>query len=186
MTQRLVPLLPHPASPAFPGVNLEAEVQRTRQGLRLRYLVAAPRGLLQLPAAVTPAFADGLWRHTCLEAFVAPTAGAHYREFNFSPSGQYAEYHFADERVRLDDAPLPTPPELLWTVTAQGIELVAQVALAGLPPTQDLLIGLTAVLEDRPGQVSHWALHHPKDRPDFHDRRGWTLRLPSFHPSHPC
>lgn len=186
MTQRLLPLLPHAVSPALPGASLEAEVQRTPHGLRLWFALRAPAHLLQLPAPALPGFADQLWQRTCLEAFVAPTAGTAYREFNFSPSGQYAEYHFSDERVRIDASPSPAAPRMQWSINDQGLELVVEVALGGVASTQGLLIGLTAVLEDRQDQVSHWALHHPKDRPDFHDRRGWTLRLPPFSQSHPC
>ena len=186
MTQRDLILLPHPASPQWPGVNLAAGVQRTGKGLRIRYSLCAAGQRLRLPAPVAPGFADQLWQHTCLEAFVAPTAGTAYREFNFSPSGQYAEYHFSDERVRVDASPSPAAPRMQWSINDQGLELVVEVALGGVASTQGLLIGLTAVLEDRQGQVSHWALHHPKDRPDFHDRRGWTLRLPPFSQSHPC
>lgn len=186
MIQRPLSLLPHPASPLWPGVTLEAHVQRTGHGLRIRYSLAAPPHLLQLPAPALPGFADQLWQHTCLEAFVAPADNPTYREFNFSPSGQYAEYHFRDERARVNASPSPSAPRLQWSTTDKGIELLAEVALSGIPHTQDLLVGLTTVLEDREGQLSHWALHHPKDRPDFHDRRGWTLRLPPHHPSHSC
>lgn len=186
VTQRDLILLPHPASPQWPGVSLSAGVQRTGKGLRIRYSLSAAEQQLRLPAPVAPGFADQLWQHTCLEAFVATPDGPPYREFNFSPSGQFAEYHFRDERVRIDASPGPAEPRLQWSISDQGLELLAEVTLGGIPLRQDLLIGLTAVLEDRQGRVGHWALHHPKDRPDFHDRRGWTLRLPPFSTSHPC
>lgn len=186
MTQHTLSLLPHAASPALSGVGLEATAQRASHGLLLRYVLTAPPQLLQMPAPASPGFADQLWQHTCLEAFVTTPDGPHYREFNFSPSGQFAEYHFSDERVRVEASPNPVAPRLRWSITDHGLELVAEVPLDGMPLAQDLLIGLTAVLENRQGQLSHWALHHPKDRPDFHDRRGWTLRLPSLSKSHPC
>ena len=186
VTQHPLSLLPHAASPALLGVSLEADAQRMTHGLRLRYTLRAPQHLLQLPAPASPGFADQLWQHTCLEAFVAMPDSPHYREFNFSPSGQFAEYHFSDERVRAEASPSPATPQLQWSITDHGLELVAEVALGGIASTQELLIGLTAVLEDHQGQVGHWSLHHAKDRPDFHDRRGWTLRLPPFSTSHPC
>ena len=46
-----------------------------------------------------------------------------------------------------------------------------------LLPSRPTAIGLTAVIETRGGQVSHWALHHPHDDcPDFHHAAGWTHR----------
>ena len=40
-----------------------------------------------------------------------------------------------------------------------------------------LEVGLTAVLEAADGQLAYHALHHPLERPDFHDARGFMLRL---------
>jgi hypothetical protein len=42
---------------------------------------------------------------------------------------------------------------------------------------QPLEVGISAVVEATDGSLSHWALVHPAARPDFHDRRGFVLRL---------
>jgi len=179
VTTQPLSLLPHPASPLWHGVSVQVQAERTDAGLRLSYSVRAPARHLRLPDAAPPGFADHLWQHTCLEAFVARPGETHYREFNFSPSGQYAEYHFSEERVGVDPTPKPLAPALHWTFTEEQVDLVAQVTLSGLAVGhQDLLIGLSAVLEGANGQLTYWALGHPKNRPDFHDRKGWSLRLP--------
>ncbi len=48
----------------------------------------------------------------------------------------------------------------------------------GLPDT-DGVIGLSAVIETADGQLSYWALAHPRAQPDFHHRAGWTAHLPA-------
>ncbi|MEB3264615.1 MAG: hypothetical protein VKJ66_09615 [Synechococcus sp.] len=49
-----------------------------------------------------------------------------------------------------------------------------------LPPAlveAPLRIGVTAVLEDRRGGISYWALAHTGPEPDFHRRDSFLLRL---------
>jgi len=36
-------------------------------------------------------------------------------------------------------------------------------------------IGLTMVLEEADGNLSYWALSHPGDQADFHDRRSFLI-----------
>ncbi len=38
-------------------------------------------------------------------------------------------------------------------------------------------VGLTAVVEDRAGGLSYFALRHPRDNPDFHDAAGFAVSL---------
>lgn len=145
-------------------------------GWLLRYRVDGDIDALCLPApAAGPA--DGLWRHTCLEAFVQDGDGPGYHEFNLSPSGQWAVYHFSGERQRVADDRPPVPgPSITVERSAHSMTLQAWLPQA-LLPSRPTAIGLTAVIETRGGQVSHWALHHPRtNRPDFHHPAGWTHR----------
>jgi hypothetical protein len=78
--------------------------------------------------------------------------------------------------------PPTTGPSITLERTPGSLTLNAWVPRA-LLPVRPTAIGLTAVIETRNGDVSHWALHHPRaDRPDFHHPAGWTHRpdLPSF------
>jgi hypothetical protein len=78
-------------------------------GLELTYRVEGRA--LALPASAVPARADNLWKTTCFELFLGQ-AGTTYREFNFSPSGQWATYAFAAYRESGHDAPMPLPPAI--------------------------------------------------------------------------
>jgi hypothetical protein len=46
---------------------------------------------------------------------------------------------------------------------------------AGMP----IAAGLAAVIEDRDGALSWWALSHRAAAPDFHDPATFTMRLPA-------
>lgn len=188
------PLLCHPATPCALDlrVSVALAVAGSEQGpgWLLRYHLHGEVGGLRLPEPALPGPADGLWQHTCFEAFVARAGEAAYREFNFSPSGQWAAYRFSAERVR--DLPAearqaPVVPNLQLETTEHALTLLAWLPHHALPAPaagQPLQLGLTAVLEDRLGRLSYWALRHPGARPDFHHRDGFALDLspPLFDP----
>lgn len=147
----------------------------------LRYALDAEPAALRLPAVVpAPGPADGLWRHTCLEAFVGAADTGDYREFNFSPSGQWAAYAFRAPRERAGAGHVQPAPRMRWTRSKAALRLEAWLPWDALPPraARAHALGLCAVIEDRSGRLSYWALAHPSARPDFHDRGGWTACLP--------
>ncbi|QHE86378.1 DOMON-like domain-containing protein [Hydrogenophaga sp. BPS33] len=174
----------HPATPPGTPLSLTVELRTQGDGLRLRYTLSGHTAALCIPAPAAPTPTDGLWRHTCFEAFVAATGEAAYREFNFSPSSQWAAYRFSAERERDTAAEarepvLPMPPPAAQA-TPRALTLTARLPLNALPRSASVLdIGLCAVIEERDGRLSYWALHHPGARPDFHHPDGRTLRLAS-------
>lgn len=141
-----------------------------------------PTAVLLPPPAAVPSRRDGLWQHTCLEAFVAVADQPAYWEFNLAPSGDWALYRFTGYRSgqhapAAAALPFPAPP---FTVTRRrdGLRLSLHAPLpAELAAAPHLAIGISAVLEQRHGQLSYWALHHPAPQPDFHRREGFSLRL---------
>ena len=177
-------LAPHPSTPCRAVRSLSVDVGRTAAGaLRLVYRLSGDVAALRLPpASDQPQPSDGLWRHTCFEAFLGPVPATAYREFNFSPSGDWAVYDFAQERVRADAAPAPAAPSLRFSQQGDALMLTAATPLTPAPwpaPAADTLLGLSAVIESADGQLSYWALAHPRPQPDFHTRAGWTARLPA-------
>lgn len=175
---------------AFAGTVVGNEA---RGGLLLSYCISGDVSALKIPAPSTPGATDGLWQHTCFEAFVAVPGEAAYREFNFATSGQWAAYRFSDERVRDTAHELAqelAEPHMDTSRDAHTLRLQVWLARSALPTPaagQPLQWGLTAVVEDLRGQLSYWALHHPAARPDFHHRGGLalSLALPLFDPSSP-
>ena len=186
----------HPATPCpldlQLSVSLAAAGTETGAGWLLHYRITGDTAGLRVPPPSVPGPADGLWQHTCLEAFVARAGEPAYQEFNFSPSGRWAAYRFSTERVRDLPAEAAAPacaPELVFVEQPQSMDLQVWLPREALPPAAagaPLMLGLSAVLETRDGQLSYWALHHPAARPDFHHRAGLAhvLDLPPF-PSAP-
>lgn len=151
-------------------------------GIHFQYQLVGDIAALLIPAFTAPVATDGLWQHTCFEAFIAVAEEPYYHEFNFSPSRAWAAYAFKQTRVR--QAWIATPaPQVECTYTAEILCLDAMIESSHLPPNsaeKPLALGLTAVLETPAGILSYWALNHPAPTPDFHDRAGFTLTLSTF------
>lgn len=180
--QTIPPLIlqSHPATPARVALAASVAMSGTPDGLQLVYTVAGDCRALRVPPAVeNPGPTDGLWRHTCLEAFVAVEGEAAYHEFNFSPSGQWAVYRFDSERVRAaDEPPTQGQPTIQAQASAERLALTAHLPWALLPaPGAVWFVGLSAVIEEADGRLSYWALQHPEPQPDFHHPAGRLLRL---------
>lgn len=181
-------LLPHPLQPAAAGRTLKVSVAADPDGgITLHYCLEGALEGLRVPAPQTPSAADGLWMHTCFEAFIAVQGEPAYREFNFSPSGQWAIYAFNGYRDRDSNWRTPLTPTQELACDEFRLSLRVRLPLAALPPhtrKERLEIGLSTVMEECDGSLSYWALRHPAARPDFHHRDGYALRLAAAPPSH--
>jgi hypothetical protein len=179
---RCVELLRHTGSlPSGVVRRIDVEISTTREGdLRLHYFVDGEVSRIVVPSPATARPADGLWRHTCFEAFIAGQASTAYFEFNFSPSSQWAAYGFTGYREGMAPLEHVRPPQLTTIITDDRIAVEAVLhreTLLGLPGTATLRLGLAAVIERADGGLSHWALAHPSERPDFHDPAGFVLTI---------
>src|SRR5215469_16891245 len=180
---RRVFLLAHPDAGGEFVWSIAAEAQFTAgASLRCRYTLRGDTPRLRLPQAGAGRRADGLWRHTCFEAFVGAPGSASYYEFNFSPELDWAAYRFDDYRTGMSAVTLERAPGLQVDRSSDALELTATVHLQGLAPLCDALalrLALAAVIEENDGRLAYWALRHPPGNPDFHHPEGFTLELPS-------
>lgn len=145
--------------------------------LALRYALDADISQLRVPSATAPARTDGLWRHTCFEAFLAAGDSPAYYEVNLAPSSQWAVYRFDSYRQGMASIPIARAPLIAPTVSSQGLELAAVVSFTDLPELRvgaPLRVALAAVIETREGSLSYWALRHPAGKPDFHNAEGFV------------
>jgi hypothetical protein len=160
----------HPDSRCAALRGIEAAVSRAGGELKVAYVLEGEIGRLRIPAPRAPRVAERLWQHTCCELFVARGGAGGYREFNFSPSGEWAAYAFTRYR---DGALLSIPdPRIAVKRDASRLELTATIEID--PPCR---IGLSAVVEEENGALSYWALKHPPGKPDFHHRDAFALAL---------
>lgn len=174
-------LVCHPATPCDAIALIKVSIVRKEDGVVLRYDARGTIGGVLVPAPSASLRTDGLWQHTCFEAFVR--AGERYCEFNFSASTQCAAYRFDGYRSGMK--PLEDVSALPMAIEASETALVLQAtlpqaALAKWLGDGPLRIGLSAVIEEKNGRKSYWALKHPPGKPDFHRADCFALGLPEI------
>ena len=124
----------HPDSLCAASARIEVEVARPRAGsLVLSYVVTGKIGDLRLPPVTASARADELWQHTCFEAFLRPSPGEAYYEFNFAPSTQWAAYRFDGYRSGMRVAGEIAAPRIEVQSGAERYALQAALELDALP-----------------------------------------------------
>ena len=167
-------LILHPASRCAAVERIEVEIERPgATQLLLRYTVTGRVGDLRLPPNAAPVRADGLWKHTCFEAFLRPIPGTAYSEFNFAPSTQWAAYRFSDTRADMRNADV-APPRITTQLEDGRYHLEAIFEIDAVASR----LGISAVIEETGGQISYWALAHPASKPDFHHCGSFVADLP--------
>jgi hypothetical protein len=168
----VIALVPHPHTPRAAVRGVRAAAARAPQGLlALRYRIEADLERLRIPPPCPPAPGERLWQHLCCEVFVASAVAGLYREFNFSPSGEWSAYAFQGYR---EGGPLAVPdPKIAVRTDGQALELSASVEVEAAK----LRVALCVVIEERDGALSYWALRHPAPRPDFHHPDGFALEI---------
>ena len=117
---------------------------------------------LVIPAPAPARRVDGLWKTTCFEIFIE-CGGDGYREFNLSPSGQWAAYEFEGYRTGMTNAPAGIEIEISRSDNA--LEMIAKITSEFPNPA---LAGLTAVIEEQDGAIRYWSTAFAPGKPDFH------------------
>jgi len=174
-------LAAHPDTPSevIAGLTVGARLAAAAV-LLCDYTLHADTARLRMPASHGGERHDELWRHTCFEAFLSAPGVPGYYEFNFSPAGDWAAYHFDGYRQGMSAVYLVRPPTLHVQQRPARLELFATVELAGLPDLDaatHLRLALAAVIEDEAGALSYWSLEHPPGKPDFHHPDAFRLEL---------
>jgi len=170
-------LRPHPANPSDAIGDILAIPSRRHGGLSLGFRVLGKRDAVRWPPVVKQGFADGLWRHTCFEAFVGIADDPGYVELNVAPSKRWAAYRFDDYRQGMRRA--GAAPSRLTSWYGPNATLMTDFDIPDLPADRAWRIGLSAVIEMLDGTRNYFALTHPVGNPDFHNRDCFTVRLPA-------
>ena len=159
--------------------DLEPSGDASDDWLRLRYRLIDPQGLVRIPSpSATPQRCDGLWEHTCLEAFLAEPGAERYWEVNLAPSGDWNVYRLSAYRQGLTPEAAISALPMQVSRRADGLDLEVALDLEALPLVgRPLQLGITAVLELQGGDILYWALLHPAEQADFHLRSGFGLRV---------
>lgn len=160
-------LVSHPAHPPAGVTEVVVDVWADTEEVLLTFRVEGQEAL-QMPDLTMASRRDELWKTTCFEIFLQPVGAETYFEFNLSPSTEWAVYRFERYRDGMSDLEMPVEPYVDRGDPSEDYIVEADIDLSAIPQGQ-VRIGLSAVIEERDGTKSYWALCHPPgDKPDFH------------------
>jgi hypothetical protein len=176
-----VALTPFSAEPAGAIRQIEVRVLRPAPArLLLEYELRGDLAGVRI-ATEDPGRAEGLWRHTCMEVFIAarpagPDSGP-YLEFNLAPGGQWAAYRFSGYRAGMSLLTGIRPPRIELRTQSQRLLLAAELEIPADLAATPLRLGLAVVVENTQRQLGYWALRHAGERPDFHLPDSFELEI---------
>jgi predicted GIY-YIG superfamily endonuclease len=168
-------LHPHPGHLPSESFSLEVVMRRSGDRLHLKYRLTGPLESVCIPPPAPPDRKDGLWRHSCFEAFMRSGRETGYTELNLSPSSEWAAYQFSAYRDGM--AIIPATCRIRTRSDRYALEVSAAIDLPR--DEKSLNFNLAAVIEEKNGTKSYWALKHPPGAPDFHHPDCFVLELPA-------
>lgn len=168
-------LILHPGCSVGPIAAVGAAISPTSKGCRARFQLTGKLAEIRIPEHEDPERTDNLWHTTCFEIFWQAEGGAAYREFNFSPSSNWAAYDFDGFRKNGRDAPVDAIA-VACAHSSDHLLLTANIA-ADLPvPAR---VALNAIVENSDGTKQYWALRFEDGKPEFHSETCRALRIAS-------
>jgi hypothetical protein len=184
-------LVNHPSEPAKFVNNFFVDLFLQENRLSIFYRIYGDlTGILIPDRSDNPDRRDSLWMQTCCELFLRRSDScSDYREFNLSPSRNWAAYNFTDYRAGMSLAEMETPPQINSKRSSNEFILMADLDISYLD-TEQPLISVCGVIETLDHTRSYWALSHPNKQPDFHHAEGfvefsWKRPNPYSYPLHP-
>lgn len=157
--------------------SAQAKVERLHNQLMFTFELFDPKNEVFWQQGSETRRQDFLWENTCFEAFISTPNQNKYFELNLSPSLAWNLYRFTGYRTPNDMPPVAVTEHALIKseVHDHTIHVVIDLNVLNLAD-QEITLGLTAVIKTAES-VEYLALHHPQFEADFHDARGWTIRL---------
>lgn len=176
---KLVPFLP------LSNLNIEicGTVQATEKVLNFEYEVLGDIERLQIATPSSQAERrDLLWKHTCFEVFFSEAGANKYWEVNISSEGHWNWYSFDHYRMGMRPEVLAGQPSARFEQKRERMTVQFKLNLSPLymarkiqSPNLDLAPAI--VLENVAFEHSFWAISHGLEKPDFHRRNGFELKM---------
>ena len=172
-------LQPFPTAGHLSRVTIAGNIARRSNTLHLRYVLLGRLADLVIPApADVPARRDALWEETCFEFFLALKDSPRYWEFNVSPAGDWNVYRFAAYRQGMEEEPAFTLLPFRVQRGSDSLSLALELHLdAIVRADQGLEAAVSAVIKQRDGAVTYWALIHRGPQADFHRRDTFIMTV---------
>jgi hypothetical protein len=159
-----------------PPIDLSVTVDRRGNFLILRYEMAGTIESILMAEREYPTRQIGLWETTCFECFFGVPGQDLYWEVNLSTAGHWNIFRLDGYRSGLREELAIEELTVLIDRSAFSLETELDLSLLGLE-TFELELSVTAVIADKLGGVSYWAVCHGGIEADFHLRDSFVIRI---------
>ena len=160
-------------------ITIKGSIGRLSNRFTIGYSLTGALLELVIPApAYLPERRDNIWQETCFEFFLGLKDYDRYWEFNLSPSGHWNVYRFNAYREDMQEETAFTslPFNVINSTDAFLLDLAFDLDKI-IPAGDTLKAGISAVIKQRDGNTTHWALAHPDQKADFHRRESFIIEL---------
>lgn len=158
---------------AAPKILIETELNQNVDSLFISYRIRIGLDLIDCGNG-TPKKEriTGLWEKTCFELFIKNEIDQ-YVEFNFSPSFEWNCFYFdksGDALKELGKMQAPVSDILFSEDHLLHFSVIKKDLFPDgfFDSVHSLNVGITAVIKEKTGALSYWALSHEDSRPNFH------------------
>lgn len=179
MTRQSFSLIPFSDQDTL-DLEIYGQVSRRSNTFYIQYVLGVNLETVVLPACrFAPSRRDELWKTTCFEFFMAIKHKPQYWEFNISPSGDWNVYVMDGYRqlgMRKETRINWLTFEIQKESKSLSLELTIDLDLI-IERKMPIEVGIATVIQRLNGQVTYWALMHPRPEADFHAREGFVLEF---------
>ena len=159
---------------------IRGSLLRSADRYHCRYAICGDLSHISWPRKTRQAGREGqLWQQTCFELFLARDTDETYLELNFSPSGNWNAYRFTGYRHGMKEAGGIDSVEITSKLehhNRRRLDVKFNCHHNSFN-TSPLSVGISAVIENSAGRLCYFALCHPGDKADFHNRDIFKLKL---------
>ncbi|CAG35354.1 DOMON-like domain-containing protein [Desulfotalea psychrophila] len=174
---KIFSLRPHATSP-LAGIQLGGAIYRQQNSISIWFQLRGDLAQIKMGKGGQQGRCHDLWRKTCFEVFIARPESPAYWELNVSPMGEWNIYSFSECRRGMQEEVGIEQVSVTTYQTEDSFTLHCNLCLDKiLFPNYPLQIAACAVLQDREGLCSYWALEHGEGPPDFHNRKKFLLNI---------
>ena len=172
ITKSLVPFM----KAETPTIDLSVTVDRRGNFLVLRYEMTGAIESILMAEREYPTRQMGLWETTCFECFFGVPGQDWYWEVNLSVAGHWNVFKLDGYRSGLREELAIEELTILIDRSEFSLETELDLSLLGLE-TFELELSVTAVIADKLGGVSYWAVCHGGIEADFHLRDSFVIQI---------
>ncbi len=161
-----------------PGIKINCGITRTANIIAVSYELHGSEEIIIPAPSDVPLRKKDLWNETCLELFLGVKDSPRYWEFNLSPSGHWNVFRFDTYRQGMQEE--MSFVSLPFTIENKSDSLALHLKFDPgkiVRTAQPLEASVSAVIKQRNGTITYWALNHHSAQADFHRRDSFIVRL---------